>query len=300
MATAASTADVRPVIPVIAATERATTTGCFSGWDACPFSADADPAGTELFQRMRTGVSEAWAQGSLRSYTGAWNAFVAFCTSRVPPLCPLPATPTAVALFLFFRLTTGAQSFSVIKTASAAIHQAHVANLLASPTDHQLPSLVRKLAKKKLGTEAKNVKSPFDWAVIAKFASDFARAGQPPVRQMLAVLAAVAFAGFCRPDEVAQLRWRNVVFCNTHATITLERRKNRIYRESRVRIASNPAQPCCPASLLRWWCSIRMGTHFPERPVFPAFDGDQSEDYETTTTSHRLSVRQRRGQEQQP
>ena len=27
---------------------------------------------------------------------------------------------------------------------------------------------------------------------------------------MLAVLAVVAFAGFCRPDEVARLRWKNV------------------------------------------------------------------------------------------
>ncbi len=58
---------------------------------------------------------------------------------------------------------------------------------------------------------------------------------------MLAVLAAVAFAGFCRPDEVAQLRWRHVVFCNTHATLTMEWRNNRIYRMSRVRIAVNPA-----------------------------------------------------------
>ena len=99
--------------------------------------------------------------------------------------------------------------------------------------------------------------------ILSKFASDFASAaGQPPVRQMLAVLAAVAFAGFCRPAEVAQLKWRNVVFCSSRATITLERRKNHIYRESRVRIAVNPSHPCCPASLLRWWSGIRMGTKF--------------------------------------
>ena len=159
-------------------------------------------------------------------------------------------------------MSTGAKTYSVIKTASAAINHAHVANLLANPTNHQLPSMVRKVAKRQLGSEAKNVKSPFDWAVIAKFATEFARAGQPPVRQMLAVLAAVAFAGFCRPDEVTQLRWRHVVFCHTHATITLERRKNRIYRESRVRIAVNPCHPCCPASLLKWWSGIRMGAQF--------------------------------------
>ena len=191
---------------------------------------------------------------------------------RQPHTTTMPAAGRGIhrGPVLVFRLSTGAKTYSVIKTASAAINQAHVANLLASPTDHQLPSMVRKVAKRQLGSEAKNVKSHFDWAVIAKFATEFARDGQPPVRQMLAVLAAVAFAGFCRPDEVTQLRWRHVVFSHTHATIT-----NRIYRESRVRIAGNPCHPNCPASLPKWWSGIRMGAKFQERPIFPAFDGNK-------------------------
>ncbi len=100
-------------------------------------------------------------------YTTAWNGFVKFCGERVPPVCPLPASPTIVALFLFQKLAE-AKSFAVIKTASAAINQAHVLNLLASPTSHQLPSMVRKLARRRLGYEAKNVKAPFDWAVIGR------------------------------------------------------------------------------------------------------------------------------------
>jgi integrase len=175
-------------------------------------------------------------------------------------------------MFLFQKLAE-AKSFAVIKTASAAINQAHVLNLLPSPTSHQLPGMVRKLARRRLGSEAKNVKAPFDWAVIGRFATEFARAGQPPVRQMLAVLAAVAFAGFCRPSEVLNLRWRHVEFCDSHATITLERRKNMIYRESKVRISLQQASPCCPATLLRWWRDIRFGAHHPGRPVFPKFDG---------------------------
>ena len=176
---------------------------------------------------------------------------------------PSPGHAHDRGFVFFFRLSTGTQSFSVIIGASAAIHQAHVANMLANPTDHQLPRLAMKVAKKKLGSEAKNIESPFDRVATFEFATDSARAGQPPERQMLAVLAVVAFAGFCMPDEVARLRWKNVVFCNTHATITLERRKNSIYKESRVRIgAVNPSHPYCPASLLRWWSGIRMGTQF--------------------------------------
>ncbi len=89
-----------------------------------------------------------------------------------------PLLHTIVAMFLFQKLAE-ARSFAVIKTASAAINQAHVLNLLPSPTSHQLLGMVRKLAHRRLGSEAKNVKAPFDWAVIGRFATEFARGDQP-------------------------------------------------------------------------------------------------------------------------
>ena len=54
---------------------------------------------------------------------------------------------------------------------------------------------------------------------------------------------------------------------------TLERRKNMIYRKSKVRISLQPTFPCCPATLLRWWRDIRFGAQHLRRHVFPKFDG---------------------------
>jgi hypothetical protein len=75
---------------------------------------------------------------------------------------------------------------------------------------------------------------------------------------MLAVLAAVA--GFRRLNEVLSLLLRHVEFCDSHATITLETRKNVIHRESRVRISLQPATLCCLATLLKWWRDIGFGS----------------------------------------
>jgi hypothetical protein len=175
---AASTAAAATAALVITATDRASTLGCSSGWEACPFDQATDRIGTALFRDLRTGVSEAWAQGSVYGYTTAWNGFVKFCGERVPLAFPLPASPTTMALFLFQKLAE-AKSYLVIKTASAAINHAHVLNLLANPTSHQIPGMVRKLAQRRIGSEAKNVKAPFDWAVIGRFATEFARVGQP-------------------------------------------------------------------------------------------------------------------------
>ncbi len=99
--TAASTAAAATAAPVVTATDGTSTLGCSTGWEVCPFEQSTDPIGTALFRDLRTGVSEAWAQGSMYGYTSVWNAFVKFYGERVPPACPLPASPTLVAMFLF-------------------------------------------------------------------------------------------------------------------------------------------------------------------------------------------------------
>ena len=151
----------------VAASDRADTTGCTGGWQLCPF-AEADQRGTDLFAGLRDDVSRAWADGSVSTYTGPWNLFVQFCNERQPPLSPLPATAVAVALFLYLRLS-GAASQSLIRTTSAAINYMHEVNLHPSPTKDRLPALVRKLAKRRIGLDPKNVKAPFRWSDIGTF-----------------------------------------------------------------------------------------------------------------------------------
>ena len=198
--------------------------------------------------------------------------FVRFCNERNPPLCPMPASAVSVALFLYLRLS-GASSYSVVRTASAAINYMHEINLLPSPTKGHLPALVRKLAKRRIGLDVKNIKAPFKWADIGSFAAKFCRPGSPQVRQMMVVLAVVTFAGFCRYGEPIRLLWRHVVFSETHVTLDLQRCKNVIYRVSKVRIGFNPSSPCWPASLFLRWRAIRFGDSHPDSPVFPSFNG---------------------------
>jgi hypothetical protein len=282
------------VTPVVAS-DRTDTTSCSGGWQQCPF-VFADRHGTDLFTGLRDDVSSAWAGGSVSTYTGPWNLFVQFCNERQPPLSPLPASAVVVALFLYLRLS-GASSYSLVRTASAAINYMHEINLHPSPTKGRLPALVRKLAKRRLGLDPKNVKAPFKWSDIGTFVQKFCRPGTPPVRHMFAVLAAVTFAGFCRPGEPIRLLWRNVGFTATHVTLDLLRRKNRIYRETKVRIGFNPSAACCPASLLQRWSAIRFGDTHPDSPVFPTFNGrlmGRGEDRVVLSDSACLSDRQMR------
>ena len=176
-----------------------------------------------------------------------------------------------MALYLQHRLQS-AKSYAVIKTASAAIAQMHTANQFPSPTLDVLPKLIRKAARRQLGDDVQNVKAPFEWSDLGAFVNRSCRQDQPRVRWIIALLTALMFAGFTRPAECQKLNWSDVELCGTHATLRLGRRKNKVYRESRVRI-SRVAGPCCPASLLQAWHIMRDGAYNPDRPVFPGFDG---------------------------
>lgn len=243
---------------------------CTSGWLHPPVNA-SDVYGSSLWQGLRSSVLEAWAGSSLSSYSSAWNAFVGFCSDRQPPLSPLPASEATVGLYLFHRLGP-ARSFAVIKTASAAIAQMHTANNLPSPCGGLLPRLVRKVARRRLGEDVRNVKAPFRWVDLRDFAVHSCTVGQPAVRWIIALLAAISFAGFARPSEPTLLQWKHVEFSSSHVTLTFPRRKNRVYRESKVRIAFT-GRIGCPTGLLRTWCSLRGGGRATEDFVFPGFDG---------------------------
>ena len=123
-----------PTVAPVVASDRVQTTGCSSGWQQCPFDS-SDQSGTSLFSELQGSVSHAWAQGTHSTYRGPWNMFVRFCNERNPPLCPMPASAVSVALFLYLRLS-GASSYSVVRTTSAAINYMHEINLLPSPSSN--------------------------------------------------------------------------------------------------------------------------------------------------------------------
>ena len=241
-----------------------------------------DEYGLQLFAELRTTVLDAWAPGTHTTYRYAWGLFETWCQARTPPPPALPASEVVVGMYLA-HLLRSANSYSVVRTASAAIYQMHTANLHPSPCSGPIPRMVRKTARKRLGLDPKNAKNPLPWADVGAFAARFCRRDSPLIHWSIALMGAICFAGFARPSEPANLRWKHIKFETNHVIVTFHRRKNKIYREFRVRIA-NVQGPCCPASLLRTWCSMRNGLANPEAPVFPGFDGRRVQSHGATRT----------------
>jgi hypothetical protein len=112
----------------------------------------ADPVEVHLANVPRQSAVEQVASSSALQYEHAWRSFVQWCGSLQVPRSFLPASEVTVAKYLA-NLAEQATSFSVIKSASAAIAYHQKINLYDhNPTISPLATFVRAAFARRLGT----------------------------------------------------------------------------------------------------------------------------------------------------
>ena len=87
---------------------------------------------TELEERARSFARDSRASSTWRAYDSDFADFRAWCASQVPPLEPLPASPTTVALYL--TALAEVRKPSTIRRRLASISVAHQVAGFETPT----------------------------------------------------------------------------------------------------------------------------------------------------------------------
>ena len=227
-----------------------------------------DPVEVALADSMLVFAAAKWASGSLEKYTGAFSRFTKWCNERDPPRESLPAEPLTVALYLL-SLTQQANTFSVIKTASAAIHTMHKLSLSdREPTSHPLVKMIRESSQRVLGTRLVNQKEPLDFEVLRNAAN---RANDDFLQRLSVTMALLGFAGFLRYSDLVILTAADVRFEDEHMELFLEQRKNDQLREGNVVIIGKGCTGACPVWWTRWLINS-LGLRGNTR-LFQRFDG---------------------------
>ena len=228
-----------------------------------------DPVEVALADSMLTFAAAKWAPGSLNQYTGAFARFATWCEERNPPRESLPAEPLTVALYLLY-LTQISNTFSVIKTASAAIHTMHKLSLSdKEPTSHPLVQLMRESSQRVLGARLVNQKEPLDFEVLRKAANRACETDDFLLR-LSVTMAVLGFAGFLRYSDLVILTAADVRFEDGHMKLFLEHRKNDQLREGNV-VISKGCTGACPVWWTRWLFNS-LGLQGNTR-LFQRFDG---------------------------
>eukprot|EP00873_Tetraselmis_striata_P029294 jgi/Tetstr1/449558/TSEL_036645.t1 len=129
-------------------------------------------------------------------------------------------------------------------------------------------------AKRTLGLAVKNAKEPFAWSDIAKLVRLRCKDDSGICSWIVAVAAAVSFAGFCRYSDLRVLRWEDVSFLPTYLEFRFVKRKNDQHRLcGKVRVAKMHGAVVCVYGLLRRYQAVMIRWATPTLPVFPGFSG---------------------------
>jgi hypothetical protein len=208
------------------------------------------------------------AEGTLRQYSFSWGSLIQWA-ERVN-ITYLPLRPLYAALYLH-KLLQQANTFSVIKTASAAINAFHELAGHASPTSAPIVKAVREAARRLL-PEGAHKKEALLLEHVVQICERFAQSGCAERDLWICAAIAVAFAGFFRYSDLAHIYVDWIVFHPNHMEIFLETRKNDQYREGHwIVLARWPGSIACPLKLVRRLID-RLGLK-GHRPLFAAFTG---------------------------
>ncbi|GIL92635.1 hypothetical protein Vretifemale_20134 [Volvox reticuliferus] len=231
-----------------------------------------DPQDAELLVETRRMVGGSRAVSSLGQYQGPWEQFVQFCGGR--QYAPLPASPLVVAMFLT-DVAKRAQSYAVVKTASAAIFTHHeLAGVVDPPTKHVWCKGVRAAAKRQLGVAVKNRKEPLGLETVQAIV-ELQLCGAPRLLEvMVATYVMVCFTGFLRYDEVQRLLVKDVQLYDDRAEVFLSKRKNDQFREGNVIVLAAGTSEAYPVRLLRRF--LQEAAWGSEMPLFRDWNGHQA------------------------
>eukprot|EP00873_Tetraselmis_striata_P036021 jgi/Tetstr1/456285/TSEL_043042.t1 len=166
----------------------------------------------------------------------------------------------------------------------------HHVDRFASDLNHQVPRFYSRFwcpgcegvdafshfwgAKRTLGLAVKKAKEPFAWSDIAKLVHLRCKDDSGICSWIVAVAAAVSFAGFCRYSDLRVLRWEDVSFLPTYLEFRFVKRKNDQHRLcGKVRVAKMHGAVVCVYGLLRRYQAVMIRWATPTLPVFPGFSG---------------------------
>ena len=217
-------------------------------------AADAVPAPS--LEQVREYIRASKAESTLRGYRTDWWHFCQW--SQGHELCPLPASPEAVASYI--AECAGRLKVGSIQRRLNAIAEAHKSVGLESPTAAGMVRNTLKGIKRTLGSAAVQ-KVPALTDDIRSMV-DVADAGLIGMRDRALIL--LGFAGAFRRSEVVGLDTNDCTFNKDGLTVMLRRSKTDQEGEGRkigIPYGSNPET--CPVRVLQAWLEQTALTNGP-------------------------------------
>lgn len=220
---------------------------------------------------MHNLLQESKSENTNKKYRQYFRHFEEFCEAR--NLKSIPATTLNVALFLT-KLISDEKSKNVVLPTVYSIKYFH--ELKGYDFNVSAPYIKNLMEVAKRRSAPTNKKDPIGLDDLKKICEKYHYSDELADQRDLAMMV-LAFAGFLRFDDLANLRTKNIFFRGDHIEIKLEKAKTDQYREGNLVSISKGETILCP--LLRLETYLKLGNidlnedKFLFRPLYKSKNG---------------------------
>ena len=213
-----------------------------------------DPELKELADALSSPALQGRAPATVRKYSGAFNRWRKWASSKPEIGRRLPPKPIHIALYLCFLVQRCNTSAPVMEAVSALSWVNQVATV-EDTTTHPLVREVMAGAKRRLAhkTVKKELITP---EILAQLVQKFghAEATLSDIRTLTMCL--VGYAGFFRFDEMSKLTEADVRFYAEHMEIFVESSKTDQYRDGAWVVIARTNSKLCPVAMLERYFAL--------------------------------------------
>ena len=221
-----------------------------------------NPEVRRLSQLLQSVILQDRATSTTLCYLRSAKRWTAWCESS--GFSPLPAKPTAVALYLVHLMDRNLSKSSVSGAAYAIswLHRKfNVPNPVQSPLVNQtLAALQRLLAR------PNKKKKPLRTSQVKMLVERYGQENSTLPDLQMVTLITLGFCAFLRWDDLRRLRVSDLTFYRSHMTISLESRKNDQFRRGSLVSIARSRSATCPVELLERF--IQRSNHKSNQPLF--------------------------------
>ena len=205
------------------------------------------------------------AESTVQKYTRCFERWRKWA-AQYPEISEFPAQPAHVALYLQHLLETS-EAKTAVDDAVNALAWVHELGGLPSPTSHPTVRTMQESAHRIKG-RPKVKKEPATPQLLQKMVSMLAQESASLLDIRTATICLLAFSGFFRFNEIAQIRCCDLQFSNTDVRIRVRQSKTDQYRDGNEVVIARTGSDTCPVAMLERYMAMANLTPAGENWLF--------------------------------
>jgi len=208
----------------------------------------------ELASSLPHVIEAAFSNSTNKKYYRGWKNWLSW-SSKKAKICPIPAEPFFVAIYLNFVLQNNNTRGALIDS-FYGIRWGHHISGFSSPTSNPFVQVVFEGCKRLCMTDPRQKKDIITTEMMKQLIEAYSGAEESLPNLRFLVMSVFCFTGFMRIEEILKTKLKNIKVMGKHLEIFLEKSKTDQLREGNIIYISRLESNYCPVKLFEKYLHV--------------------------------------------